>query len=40
MDKSNLWVCGGHISLKDGERIHIGGVLAPDILAMVGINFT
>ena len=31
---------GGHISLMDGERIHIGGVSAlVIILAMVGINF-
>ncbi len=30
---------GGHISLKDGERFDIGGVSAPVILAMVGLNF-
>ena len=28
-----------HISLKDGESIDIGGVSAPVILAMVGLNF-
>ena len=31
---------GGHISLEVGERIDIGGVSAPVILTMVGINFT
>jgi hypothetical protein len=30
---------GGHISLKVGERMDIGGVSAPVILAMVGLNF-
>jgi hypothetical protein len=30
---------GGHISLKVGERMDIGGVSALVILAMVGLNF-
>jgi len=30
---------GGHIRLKGGEQIHIGGVLASVILAIVGIGF-
>ena len=29
----------GHISLKDGKSISIGGVSAPVILAMAGRNF-
>jgi len=34
-----MYGCGGGISLKDAERIDIGGVSAPVILAMVGIYF-
>jgi hypothetical protein len=32
-------VWAGHISLKDGEDMDIGRILAPVICAMVGINF-
>jgi hypothetical protein len=31
---------GGHISLKVGKDMNIGGVLAPVIHAMVCIDFT
>jgi hypothetical protein len=34
-----IYARGGHISLKVGEWMDIGGVSARDILAMVGLNF-
>ena len=39
MAQSDLWALGRHISLKDAERIDIGGVSAQVIRAMVGIYF-